>query len=288
MGIEEILGSATNLIKIENEHEQEIQRIISTTNDKKREREIQELSAKLNHQLKEEELKLLCQRYKNMHEEQMLKNQYQHDENKFKLYNDFELNSQKNYLDYKKKEIEIEKESCKNIMDHEENIKKIDQKGLNDFYSYNNNLDKNEKFFKLEEDKIITNYKILKQEKDNDRLKIEKNAETAKNSMAYDYKKETENAQRIFEQNKDINEQNFKIKMEQLDINRQTELKKLDILEKLLTNPNMQNPLMLQMMMNQITPKAQVEQENISPGPLPGKNTMNFNQLTFTKMTPQM
>ena len=288
MGIEEILGSATNLIKIENEHEQEIQRIISTTNDKKREREIQELSAKLNHQLKEEELKLLCQRYKNMHEEQMLKNQYQHDENKFKLYNDFELNSQKNYLDYKKKEIEIEKESCKNIMDHEENIKKIDQKGLNDFYSYNNNLDKNAKFFKIQEDKIIANYEILKKEKDNDRLKIEKNAETAKNSMAYDYKKETENAQRIFEQNKDINEKNFRIKMERLDIDRQTELKKLDILEKLLTNPNMQNPLMLQMMMNQITPKAQVEQENISPGPLPGKNTMNFNQLTFTKMTPQM
>lgn len=288
MGIEEILGSATNLIKIENEHEQEIQRIISTTNDKKREREIQELSAKLNHQLKEEELKLLCQRYKNMHEEQMLKNQYQHDENKFKLYNDFELNSQKNYLDYKKQEIEIEKESCKNIMDHEENIKKIDQKGLNDFYSYNNNLDKNAKFFKIQEDKIIANYKILKKEKDNDRLKIEKNAETVKNSLVYDYKKETENAQRIFEQNKEINEQNFKIKMEQLDINRQTELKKLDILEKLLTNPNMQNPLMLQMMMNQITPKAQVEQDNISPGPLPGKNTMNFNQLTFTKMTPQM
>lgn len=288
MGIEEILGSATNLIKIENEHEQEIQRIISTTNDKKREREIQELSAKLNHQLKEEELKLLCQRYKNMHEEQMLKNQYQHDENKFKLYNDFELNSQKNYLDYKKTEIEIEKESCKNIMDHEENIKKIDQKGLNDFYSYNNNLDKNEKFFKLEEDKIIANYNILKKEKDNDRLKIEKNAETVKNSLVYDYKKETENAQRIFEQNKDINEKNFRIKMERLDIDRQSELKKLDIIEKLLTNPNMQNPLMLQMMMNQITPKAQVEQDNISPGPLPGKNTMNFNQLTFTKMTPQM
>jgi len=288
MGIEEILGSATNLIKIENEHEQEIQRIISTTNDKKREREIQELSAKLNHQLKEEELKLLCQRYKNMHEEQMLKNQYQHDENKFKLYNDFELNSQKNYLDYKKTEIEIEKESCKNIMDHEENIKKIDQKGLNDFYSYNNNLDKNEKFFKLEEDKIIANYNILKKEKDNDRLKIEKNAETVKNSLVYDYKKETENAQRIFEQNKDINEKNFRIKMERLDIERQSELKKLDIIEKLLTNPNMQNPLMLQMMMNQITPKAQVEQDNISPGPLPGKNTMNFNQLTFTKMTPQM
>ena len=288
MGIEEILGSATNLIKIENEHEQEIQRIISTTNDKKREREIQELSAKLNHQLKEEELKLLCQRYKNMHEEQMLKNQYQHDENKFKLYNDFELNSQKNYLDYKKTEIEIEKESCKNIMDHEENIKKIDQKGLNDFYSYNNNLDKNEKFFKLEEDKIIANYNILKKEKDNDRLKIEKNAETVKNSLVYDYKKETENAQRIFEQNKDRKEKDFKIEVEKLVTDRQTELKKLDILEKLLTNPNMQNPLMLQMMMNQITPKAQVEQDNISPGPLPGKNTMNFNQLTITKMTPQM
>ena len=76
--------------------------------------------------------------------------------------------------------------------------------------------------------------------------------------------------------------------MEKLVTDRQTELKKLDILEKLLTNPNVLNSLMLQIMMNQITPKAQVVQDNISPGPLPGKNTMNFNQLTFTKMTPQM
>lgn len=288
MGIEEILGSATNLLKIENEHEQEIQRIISTTNDKIREREIQELSVKLNHQLKEEDLKLLCQRYKNMHEEQMLKNQFQHDENKIKLYNDYDLNLQKNYLDYKREEINIEEKRYKNIMDHEENNKKIDNEARKDFYSYNERLNETNKKFKVEEDKIFANYNILKQEKDNDRLNIDKKFESEKISMDYDYKKETEKAQRIFEQNKDINEKNFKIKMEQLNTDRQTELKKLDILEKLLTNPNMQNPLMIQMMMNQITPKAQVDQDNISPGPLPGKNTMNFNQLTFTKMTPQM
>ena len=90
--------------------------------------------------------------------------------------------------------------------------------------------------------------------------------------MAYDYKKETENAQRIFEQNKDRKEKDFKIEVEKLVTDRQTELKKLDILEKLLTNPNMQNLLM----MNQITPKAQVFQKNILPGSFPGKNTMNL------------
>ena len=88
MGVE-VFSSATNLLKIKNEHERELTRIIANTNDKMREKEIQKLSAKLNHQLKVEELKCLCQKYKDMHEEQMLKIQYQHDENKIKLYNDY-------------------------------------------------------------------------------------------------------------------------------------------------------------------------------------------------------
>ena len=78
----------TDLLKIENERELELKRIIAITNDKMREKEIQELIEKLNYQSKAEELKCLFQRYKDMHEEQMLKIQYQHDENKMKLYND--------------------------------------------------------------------------------------------------------------------------------------------------------------------------------------------------------
>ena len=88
MGVEGF-SSATDLLKIENEHELEFKRIIANTNDKMREKEIQELSAKLNHQSKVEELKCLFQRYKDMHEEQMLKIQHQHDENKIKLSNDY-------------------------------------------------------------------------------------------------------------------------------------------------------------------------------------------------------
>ena len=88
MGVE-AFSSATDLLKIENEHELEFKRIIANTNDKMREKEIQELNSKLNYQSKIEELKCLFQRYKDMHEEQMLKIQYQHDENKIKLYNDY-------------------------------------------------------------------------------------------------------------------------------------------------------------------------------------------------------
>ena len=88
MGVEGF-SSATDLLKIENEHELEFKRIIANTNDKMREKEIQELIAKLNYQSKVEELKCLFQRYKDMHEEQMLKIQYQHDENKIKLSNDY-------------------------------------------------------------------------------------------------------------------------------------------------------------------------------------------------------
>jgi len=50
----------------------------------------------------------------------------------------------------------------------------------------------------------------------------------------------------------------------------------------------MQNPMMMQMLMGQITPKPLVDKGNGSPGPLPNKNMNDFNQLTFTKMTPQM
>ena len=77
------LNIETQIKKIENEHDAEIKRIISTDNDNRRKREIEELSVKLNHQLKEEELQYLCQRYKNMHIENMLKLKNDHEENQF-------------------------------------------------------------------------------------------------------------------------------------------------------------------------------------------------------------
>ena len=96
MGIEEILNSGINLLKVENEHQREIKKIISAENDKIREREIQKLSAELNYQLKEEELKCLSQRYKNLHEEQMLQKQNEHNENILKINSEYNTRNKKN------------------------------------------------------------------------------------------------------------------------------------------------------------------------------------------------
>ena len=288
MGIQEILNCGTNLYKIEKEHDREIRKIISTNNDKIREREIQELSAKLNYQLTKEELKCLYQRYKNMHEEIMLKEQNRHEENKIKLYNDYDKDIRLIESNSKVQEAKINQESLKNSMIHDENIAKIKKESQNDFYLFKAQIDQNSKNFKLEKDKTEKNYKILQQDKENEKIDILKKHENEKLSMLCDYQKETENAQNLLEYNKRKDEFNFNIKKEELSIMRETKLKELDILEKLLTNPNMQNPMMMQMLMSQITPKSQVDQGNISPGPLPNKNMMDFNQLTFTKMTPQM
>jgi len=96
MGMEALLGSATNLYAIEKENQREIQKIISTENDKKREREIQELRTKLNHQLKLDELKFLCQRYKDMHDQKVLEELNRHDEAKINLYNDHDRDIRQN------------------------------------------------------------------------------------------------------------------------------------------------------------------------------------------------
>lgn len=288
MGIQEIFDSGINLIKIENENQREIQKIISSDNDKIREREIQELSTKLNHQLKEDELKVLCQRYKNMHEQIVLSEQNRHDETIIKLSNDYNRDIRLNELYFKTQEAKINQENLKNIMEHEENTEKIHKEAQNDYYLFKNNMDKNSKNFEIEKDKLEKNYNILKQGKENEKIDILKKYENEKLSMEYDYKKSTENTDKMLEFNKNANEKNFNIEMEKLSIARATELKKLDILEKILTNPNMQNPMMVQMLMGQFTQKSQVDQGNISPGPLPNKNIMDFNQLTVTKMTPQM
>lgn len=288
MGIQEILDSGINLIKIENENQREIQKIISSDNDKIREREIQELSTKLNHQLKEDELKLLCQRYKNMHEQIVLSEQNRHDETKIKLFNDYDRDIRLNELNFKTQEAKINQENLKNIMEHDENTEKIHKEAQKDYYLFKNNMDKNSKNFEIEKDKLEKNYNILKQGKENEKIDILKKYENEKLSMEYDYKKSTENTDKMLEFNKNVNEKNYNIEMEKLSIARATELKKLDIFEKILTNPNMQNPMMVQMLMGQFTQKSQVDQGNISPGPLPNKNIMDFNQLTVTKMTPQM
>ena len=272
MGIEAFLGSAINLYKIETENEREIQKIISTDNDKKREREIQELSTKLNHQLKEDELKFLCQRYKDMHNQKVLEEQNRHDEAKTKLYNDYDRDIRQNELNSKTQLAKINQENLKNIMD----------------YLFKEEMEQNSKKFELEKDEIGKKYDILKQDKENEKLDILKKYEKKKTKMDYDYKTSTENTNKLLEFNKNINEKNYNIEMEKLSIDRVTKLKQLDIIEQLLKNPNMQNPMMMQMLMGQITPKPLVDQGNGSPGPLPNKNMMDFNQLTFTKMTPQM
>ena len=49
----EVFDSMNNQIKMENEHEAKIKKIISIDNDDKREREIKEIKVKLNLELKE-------------------------------------------------------------------------------------------------------------------------------------------------------------------------------------------------------------------------------------------
>ena len=288
MGIEAFLGSAINLYKIETENEREIQKIISTDNDKKREREIQELSTKLNHQLKEDELQFLCQRYKDMHNQKVLEEQNRHDEAKTKLYNDYDRDIRQNELNSKTQLAKINQENLKNIIDHEENTEKIHKEAQNDYYLFKKEMEQNSKKFELEKDEIGKKYDILKQDKENEKLDILKKYENEKSKMDYDYKTSTENTNKLLEFNKNINEKNYNLEMEKLSIERATKLKQLEIIEQLLKNPNMQNPMMLQMLMGQITPKPLVDQGNGSPGPLPNKNMNDFNQLTFTKMTPQM
>ena len=128
MGIEEILNSGINLLKVENEHQHEIKKIISAENDKIREREIQKLSAELNYQLKEEELKCLSQRYKNLHEEQMLQKQNEHNENILKINSEYNTRNKKNEFEYMNEVEKIKLESDKNNMNHKENMSQIEKK----------------------------------------------------------------------------------------------------------------------------------------------------------------
>ena len=124
----EILDPLNDLVKIENEHDAEIKRIISTDNDNRRKREIEELSIKLNHQLKEEELQYLCQRYKNMHIENMFQLKNEHEENQSKIFNEYKAKTDENEKNFNKDMRIIQKEENKDQQIHVENMEKIKSK----------------------------------------------------------------------------------------------------------------------------------------------------------------
>ena len=98
----EILNSKNNLIKIENEYEAEIKKIISIDNDIKRKRIIEELIVKLNLQLLKEKLQNLHQIYKNMHTDQMLKLQKEHEEKLNEFFNDYKYKNKENEKNFYK------------------------------------------------------------------------------------------------------------------------------------------------------------------------------------------
>ena len=98
----EILNSKNNLIKIENEYEAEIKKIISIDNNIKRKRIIEELIVKLNLQLLKEKLQNLHQIYKNMHTDQMLKLQKEHEEKLNKIFNNYKYKSKENEKNFYK------------------------------------------------------------------------------------------------------------------------------------------------------------------------------------------
>ena len=98
----EILNSKNNLIKIENENEEEIKKIISIDNDIKRKRIIEELIVKLNLQLLKEKLQNLHQIYKNMHTDQMLKLQKEHEEKLNEFFNDYKYKNKENEKNFYK------------------------------------------------------------------------------------------------------------------------------------------------------------------------------------------
>ena len=60
------MGNNNELVEIENNHEEELKRIIAMEKDNDRKRQIEELSVRLNHQLKEKELENLYKRYRDM------------------------------------------------------------------------------------------------------------------------------------------------------------------------------------------------------------------------------
>ena len=131
-------------------------------------------------------------------------------------------------------------------------------------------MDKQNKNYKLELENLQNNFAVLKMQRNNEKLDIEKKYENQKLSMNLNYKNDSENSERLFLQNTQANENNFKYNMEKLQIERERELKKLDMFKDLMNNAMMtQNPAFMQMMMNQITPKPQEEQTNICAGPLP-------------------
>jgi hypothetical protein len=296
----EILDPMNNLIKIENEHDAEIQKIISTDNDNKRKREIEELSVKLNHQLKEEELQYLCQRYKNMHIETMFHLQNEHDETLSKIYTDYAFKIDENEKKFYKDMSILKSEENQNLRNHIENIEKIKSQNYQNAYLHEERLKKDEKEYNNNSKKIDLYYKDLEVQRNLEASKINKQFENDKITIEKNSEIVREKNKNIHEENKQINDKNFEIKMKQIEEESKRENRKLDIMEKMLPmmmmNPMMmQNPMMLNaMMMNQTNMQNQCQnQTETCPGTLPvvkndkdsmGQNQMNFKPMAFPNM----
>ena len=308
----EILDPLNNLIKIENDYDIEIKKIISENNDNNRKREIEELSLKLNHQLKEEELQYLCQRYKNMHIEQMLKIKNEHEENEAKIYNDYKLRTQENEMNFEKEMGILKNEENKNLQVHLENKEKIISERIKNSDLHEETMQKITKTLENESKEIDYYYKDLKDQRDLETLKVNRNFENDKLTIEKNFETIMKNNQCKHEQDKQINEKNYELKKKQIEAENDREMRKLDIIEKCLTNQNpmmmnpmmmnpmMMNPMMMNPMMmnpmnmqNQIQTKQTEEQKDTSPGPLPvvkndinsmNQNPMNFNPMAFSNM----
>ena len=290
----EILDPFNNLVKIENEHEVEINKIISTDNDNKRKREIEELSVKLNHQLKEEELQYLFQRYKNMHIENMFKLQNEHDENTNKIFTNYAIKSKENEKKFYKDMSILKNEDNQNLRNHIENMEKIKSQNDQNAYLHEERLKKDEKECNNKSKEIDLYYKDLEVQRNLEASKINKQFENDKITIEKNSQIIREKNQNIHEENKQINQKNFELKKKQIEEESNRENRKLDIIEKMLPMM-MMNPMMMNaMMMNQTNMQNQCQnQTETSPGPLPvvkndndlmGQNPMNFKPMAFPNM----
>ena len=288
----EILDPLNNLVKIENEHEAEINRIISTDNDNKRKREIEELSIKLNHQLKEEELQYLCQRYKNMHIENMFKLKNEHEENQSKIFNEYKAKADENDKKFNKDMRIIQKEENNYERIHVENIEKIKSKNKENYLYHVRTMDEQQKNYNNKSKEIDYYYKDLKDQRDLESSKIKGQFENDKITIEKNFENEREKNQYINKENEKKIEKEYDIKLREIIAKNDLENRKLDILEKCVYNPMMmsammmQNPMMNQMMMMPTQTEA-------GPGPLPvvkndndsmSQNPMNFKRMIYPNM----
>ena len=304
----EVLEPLNDLVKIENEHDAEIKRIISTDNDNRRKREIEELSIKLNHQLKEEELQYLCQRYKNMHIENMFQLKNEHEENQSKIFNEYKAKTDENEKNFNKDMRIIQKEENKDQQIHVENMEKIKSKDQENYLYHVRCIDEQQKNYNNKSKEIDYYYKDLKDQRDLESSKIKGQFEKDIITIERNFENEREKNKYIKEKNEKKIEKEYDLKKREINAKNDLEMRKLDILEKYISNPMMMNAMMMQnpMMMNQMmmmmnpmmigqtNMKSQCQtQTETGPGPLPvvkndndsvSQNPMNFKPMAYPNM----